>query len=80
MAPVPAPAADGEVPENEANAVNNETDASQQDPMPSANESEPLVAPTEASVAENPPVAFHSIVRTFVLSFFSSIIPEAPAL
>lgn len=39
-----------------------------------ATEAEPLVATPE------PQVPLLTIVRTFVLSFFSSIIPEAPAL
>lgn len=38
------------------------------------NEAEPLIASPE------PQVPLLTIVRTFVLSFFSSIIPEAPAL
>lgn len=33
-----------------------------------------------AAVPEEPPVPFSTVFRTFVISFFSSIIPEAPAL
>jgi hypothetical protein len=39
---------------------------------------EPETAP--ATLPEEPQVPLLTIVRTFVLSFFSSIIPEAPAL
>lgn len=46
-----------------------------------ANEAEPLVAaPETESMSEENQVPLLTIVRTFVLSFFSSIIPEAPAL
>lgn len=44
----------------------------------SANDSS--LAESEVTVQLEPQVPFSSIVRTFVLSFFSSIIPEAPAL
>lgn len=35
---------------------------------------------TAAAVPEEPQVPFSTVFRTFVISFFSSIIPEAPAL
>lgn len=43
-------------------------------------EAEPLVTPPEPTMPEEPQVPLLTVVRTFVLSFFSSIIPEAPAL
>jgi len=65
----------------EDNAVNAEhreavEGESEQPPNPSS-ETDPLVART---MPEEPQVPLFSVVRTFVLSFFSSIIPEAPAL
>lgn len=36
--------------------------------------------PSVAVAAEEPQVPFATIFKTFVISFFSSIIPEAPAL
>lgn len=35
---------------------------------------------TAAVIPEEPQVPFATILKTFVISFFSSIIPEAPAL
>jgi hypothetical protein len=66
-APVAAVVAEGEQPEGEAVA-----DAV--DGAATENEAEPLLPTPE------PQVPLLTIVRTFVLSFFSSIIPEAPAL
>lgn len=75
-APVPAqPAVEAQ--ENAENVNRSETDGAQQS---NENESEPLVAQAEPTVQEEPQVPLITIVRTFVLSFFSSIIPEAPAL
>lgn len=70
----PAPAAGGE---NGENTERSETDGQEQQ---AESEAEPLVASPEPSLPEEPQVPILSIVRTFVLSFFSSIIPEAPAL
>lgn len=58
------------------NAAN--VDAAPDNAEPSANDAS--LAEPEVTVQHEPPVPFSSIVRTFVLSFFSSIIPEAPAL
>lgn len=63
--------------ENAENAERNETDGPEQQ---ADNEADPLVATPEPTVPEEPQVPILTIVRTFVLSFFSSIIPEAPAL
>lgn len=41
---------------------------------------DPSIVEPEITIQQEPQVPFSSIVRTFVLSFFSSIIPEAPAL
>lgn len=75
---VPAPAV-VEAQENVANDVN-ESDAAPSENAQSvaASENEPLV--TLPTVQDEPQVPLLTIVRTFVLSFFSSIIPEAPAL
>lgn len=51
---------------------------SEQQPQPT--EAQPLVAPPESTMSEEPQVPLLTVVRTFVLSFFSSIVPEAPAL
>lgn len=69
----PAPVPQPEV-EAQENADNAETDAPRENSVqPEA--AEPLIA--EPTVQEEPPVPFHTIIRTFVLSFFTSIIPEA---
>lgn len=70
-APVPQPAA-----EAQDNGENEEREASRE--SSAQPEGEPLIA--EPTVQEEPQVPLLTIVRTFVLSFFSSIIPEAPAL
>lgn len=71
----------GEAPANAANADVNEANAADNNAQSTEpSEHEPLVAPTEPTVQEEPQVPLLTIVRTFVLSFFSSIIPEAPAL
>lgn len=70
----------GEAPENAGNdeVVAVPVNENQQQ---AAGEAEPLIAPTvEPTVEDEPQVPLLTIVRTFVLSFFSSIIPEAPAL
>lgn len=41
---------------------------------------EAAVEPSVAAAVEEPQVPFSTVFRTFVISFFSSIIPEAPAL
>lgn len=76
----PAPAV-VEAQENAANEAN-ESDAAPSDNAQSvaASENEPLVMQAEPTVQDEPQVPLLTIVRTFVLSFFSSIIPEAPAL
>lgn len=76
----PAPAVI-EAQENVANDVNESAAAPSDNVQPAAaNENEPLVTPAEPTVQDEPQVPLLTIVRTFVLSFFSSIIPEAPAL
>jgi hypothetical protein len=71
--PAPAAVQDGEQPAAEAAQEN--VDRSETDGVSAENEAaEPLIATPE------PQVPLMTIVRTFVLSFFSSIIPEAPAL
>lgn len=75
MAPQPAAAAAaGE--ENAENVERSEIDGANAE-QPAGQEAEPLVQP---SAPEEPEVPLLTIVRTFVLSFFSSIIPESPAL
>lgn len=77
-APVAPPVAAAEAqenPENREAEVTPENAAEQPN-----NEADPLVAQPEQSAPEDPQVPLLTIMRTFVLSFFSSIIPEAPAL
>jgi len=74
------PAADGAV-ENAAERTENEAAAAESN---SGDETEPLAASGGDEVQEaltaQPHVSSLAIVRTFVLSFLSSIIPDAPAL
>ena len=69
------PPVDDTVNVEQRDAVDGESDQQPQ----SSNETEPSVAP-EPTVPEEPQVPLMTVVRTFVLSFFTSIIPEAPAL
>lgn len=81
--PVPAQAPRGEAQENAENSERTETDGASEDASQepqNANEAEPLIDSNEATAPTEPQVPLLTIVRTFVLSFFSSIIPEAPAL
>lgn len=71
-----APAADEAVNAEQRETADGENDQQQQ----GNSETEPLAAPAEPTAPEEPQVPLLTIVRTFVLSFFSSIIPEAPAL
>lgn len=69
--------------ENAENAESNETPegASVNNQEPAAESpAEPLIDQAEPTVPQEPQVPLLTVVRTFVLSFFSSIIPDAPAL
>lgn len=57
----------------QAENAEDEENAAEQPQAENGNENEP-------TAPEEPQVPLLTIVRTFVLSFFSSIIPEAPAL
>jgi hypothetical protein len=52
----------------------------QEQPAAAEGEEQPATTENEAEPLIEPQVPLMTIVRTFVLSFFSSIIPEAPAL
>lgn len=82
QAPQVAPAQpQADAQENPEDAERRERDGSSNTQEPaSENVTEPLIAPAEPTVPLEPQVPLITIVRTFVLSFFSSIIPEAPAL
>jgi len=69
--------------ENAGNAEGRDTDVPAAENMAAGtqavNENDAPTVPA-VSLPEEPQVPLLTIVRTFVLSFFSSIIPEAPAL
>ncbi|KAG5676074.1 hypothetical protein PVAND_005928 [Polypedilum vanderplanki] len=66
-------------PENNENPEqNNESQSNQSSLSESISESEPLV--NEISQNEEPPVSMLTVLRTFVISFVASIIPEHPAI